>query len=451
MELNEAVRRILGQHWVLILLIALIPVELVAVLHMRDTPTYTASARVVLDTADPKSGPESTAIADTAKAIATSPAQVADALREARAVGRDPVEVAREHVQIRGLGSSGILQLSVTDSSPEGAVAIVNALAAQVIKTRLQLTSGQVRETLASLDRRIEEINRQLSRVGAKADTLVVAAANATDPQRAKALRAERDETLRSRDFLAQQRAVRESERVNLLSTLAVRPKSSVISPASPPAAANPSGVLPDLVLALLLGLVLGVGCAGLRETLQPTLVGPEAIARELDAPLLATLAGTPADEVSFEERSQITSRLRMSAEAARVRSVTLLAGGEGVDVEPLARCLDGFLAPAPEPRDVLAGAVAGAYSASRRGSARPSATEGRPDPSIPIRVFGVDVPAIKNSGATGLVVVVPATMKKERLAGTKHLLRVSPAPLLGVITHRPAGPKGRRRSRSGS
>ena len=46
-----------------------------ALLHRDDSTTYTASARLVLDTPDPTSGPESVAIADAAKAIATSRAQ----------------------------------------------------------------------------------------------------------------------------------------------------------------------------------------------------------------------------------------------------------------------------------------------------------------------------------------------------------------------------------------
>ena len=444
MELTEAVRRILGQHWLLIVMVALVPAEIAAVLHSRDTPMYSASARVALDTPDPKTAPESTAIADTAKAIATSPAEVAEALRTARTAGRDPEEVARKHVEIRGLGGSGILEVSVTDSSAKGAAAIANALTAQLIATRLRLTSGQVQETLAGMDQRIGELNRRLSRAGIRADALVVAAANATDPRRANVVRAERDKALRARDFLAQQRAVRESERVTLLSTLAARPKPSVISPARPPLTADSSGQLADLVLALMLGLILGVGCAGLKETLQPTLVGPEAMARELDAPLLGTLPGGPADEAAFDERSQIAARLRMSAEAADVRSVTLLAGSEGVDVDPPARWLDAVLAPATQPAFAFADATAGSYSASHGRPRRPD-MDITPDASLPIPVFGTDGPAIRNGGATGLVVVAPATMKKEQLADTKHLLRVSAAPLLGVIAQRrPARPKGR-------
>ena len=76
MELNEAARRILGQHWRLIALFVALGVGVGALLHHGDVKTYTASTRLVLDTPDPTSRQESAAIADAAKAIATSPAQV---------------------------------------------------------------------------------------------------------------------------------------------------------------------------------------------------------------------------------------------------------------------------------------------------------------------------------------------------------------------------------------
>jgi len=110
MELHEAARRIVGQHWRLILF--LLGAGLAAV-HSGGARTYTASTRLVLDTQDPKTRAESIAIADTAAAIATSPAQVEGALRDAHVAGRDSVKLAKNHVSLRGLGASGVLELSV--------------------------------------------------------------------------------------------------------------------------------------------------------------------------------------------------------------------------------------------------------------------------------------------------------------------------------------------------
>ena len=76
MELNDVARRIVGQHWRLIASAILVGILLAALAHVGDDKTYTASSRLVLGTQDPKTQAEAASIADTAKAIATSPAVV---------------------------------------------------------------------------------------------------------------------------------------------------------------------------------------------------------------------------------------------------------------------------------------------------------------------------------------------------------------------------------------
>jgi capsular polysaccharide biosynthesis protein len=448
-ELNEAVRRIFGQHWPLIVFcvgLSLLGVNLVG-LHRGEGKSYTASTRVVLDTQDPKSQSESAAIADTARAIATSPSQVASALRRARATDRDPVKIAKNSVSVQALGASGILQVSITDHSPRIAAAIANALAAGLIRVRLDVTGGQARETLAALDTRIDDINQKIARLDANAATLLLRVRNASSPARADAAQVKRGENTRARDFLAQERAVRESERVNLVSTLALRPKPSIISPASVPQRADASGALLDTVLAVLLGLVLGVGLAGLIETLRPTLVGGDALARELDLPLLGRLQSDPAAGEPLEDVGDLAARVRMSAEAAHVRSVTLVAAGQQVDVGRLAERLEIGAQPfdnaAPQGdterllrRETLA--------AARRERLVTRAEAVAPQ-AVSVHAFGPDN-ALSNAGATGLVLVAPATVKKADLDDTIHLLRISPAPLLGLITYTTASRWGGRR-----
>jgi len=80
MDLSDVLRRIIAQHWRLLVAAIAVTVALAGLLHLNDTTTYTAKARVVLDTQDPETRAESEAIADTAKAIATSPALVRTAM-----------------------------------------------------------------------------------------------------------------------------------------------------------------------------------------------------------------------------------------------------------------------------------------------------------------------------------------------------------------------------------
>ena len=122
MEINEAGRRIVGEHWRLILLFLLAGL-IGAYLLVGGSRSYTATARLVLNTPDPTDRASAIAIADTGNALATSPAEVTRALRAAHVSGRDGTTVAK-HVSVRGLGTSGVLQLSVTDKVPRVATAV---------------------------------------------------------------------------------------------------------------------------------------------------------------------------------------------------------------------------------------------------------------------------------------------------------------------------------------
>jgi len=291
LELNDAARRIFGQHWGVIVFCLLVGLWVPMHLHRGDQSMYTASARLVLDNQDPKTRAESAAINDIAQAIATSPTQVSQALVKAGAKGRNPVEVAKEDVSVRVLGSSGILELSVSDPSQTAAAAISNALAEGLIETRLEVTRGQVKKVDAALEERIARLNRRISALDLRVDSLTLQAASADTAAQSNARRRKRDEVTRSQDFLAQQRGALESQRVSLVSTGALNHTPSIISPAAQPRRADPSGQLPDIILGALLGLIVGVGLAGLLETIRPTLVGADAVAREFDAPLLGTLS----------------------------------------------------------------------------------------------------------------------------------------------------------------
>jgi capsular polysaccharide biosynthesis protein len=146
MELREAARRIVLQHWLLIACLVVVGVAIGAI-HGHRPPEYTASTRLVIGADDPKSRTESGSIADTAKAIATSPTQVRRALEDAK-IDRNPNAVASGHVSVSALGTSGVVQLSVSDKDPDAAQAIANALAGRVIRVRTDVVNGQVEQVL---------------------------------------------------------------------------------------------------------------------------------------------------------------------------------------------------------------------------------------------------------------------------------------------------------------
>jgi len=457
MDLNEAGRRIVVRHWSVIVFCICMGVGLTALMHIRDTVTYTASARLVLDTQDPESRAESVAIADTAKAIATSPSQVSDALRNADVPERDPLEVAERHVSVRALGSSGVLQLSVTDPSPHVAAAVANALAAQLIQTRSNVTKGEVQRVLTELDARIAALNRRIGTVDAQVEDLNVQAAGAVGPERLNALRAKRNEAERLRDFLAQQRSVLEGQSIGLLSTEALRPKPLIISRATPPPRADSSRQGPDIALGALLGLVLGIGIAGLLEVIRPTLVGGDMLARTFETPLLGTLRSDPHDKKDAENVNAIGARLRLAARVAGVRDVMLFAVGPPADLARLAERLQAV----PGEIELLSvqteGEVAQLLEAQSGARARWVAdsfstdrprTEERASSAQGLRIGTVELnnSSVRNGVAAGVVLVSPTSLKNADVLATSHLLRGTPWPVVGLIAYTPsASSKGRR------
>lgn len=425
MEVTQIGRRILAQRWWLIVLSVLIVVEGVLLLERGQPTTYTASARLVLDTQDPTTRQEAAAIADTAKAIATSPGQVTAALKKVGATRLDPVKVADSDITVSSLGSSGLLQLSVKDGSPARAAAIANALADGVIQTRLHSTRGDSRTVLADLDKRLADVRTRIARVDAKIVALNAPVSGAAS--------AERDAATRQRQSLSTQEGVLESERVSLLTASAAKPRPDIVSSATPPAHADPSDLAMHVLLGGLLGLIVGIGLSALLEVLRPTVVGGDAVAREFHAPLLGTLRSSPDREGTLGDLTRLRSRLWLAMGATRIPSVTLLAAGPEVDLRPLAA----GLAVAPEPRVATGVAIAApsGASSSRTQSEGEAAETGSGGLRVHAGATG-GVPATNGHPIGGIVVVVPSSMRAAEVMQTNELLRVSSTPVVGVISY---------------
>jgi len=437
MELNEAARRIFGTHLRLIALWVLFGFLVAALLHAGNERTYTATTRLVLDTPDARDRSDSTAIADMAKAIATSPSEVRGALKDAHITTRDPVDVARHHVSVTALGSSAVLDLSVSDPNPRVAAAVSNTLAAHVIQTRVKVSSGQLQQVLTELDSRIATLNRRIGDLDVQIASLGLTNAGA------------RDAAQRSRDFLAQARGVLEAERVSLLSTDAQRPNPAIISQAPLPTHADPSRLLQDLVLGALLGLVLGIGSAGLIETVRPTFVGGDVLARELDTPLLGSLSGEPGERQRQRLLSLIAARLHLAAEGVGVHDIVLLGAGTDMELRELAERLEAVPAEAlhavPDDTEFARAATADAQGGVRTRRTAPLAEDqprdgasagDRARPGMRIRAFDVHSSLVDAQNGAGIALVSPSTLAKSKLDDVRHLLNATRSPLLGLITY---------------
>lgn len=393
-ELNEAFRRIVLQHVRLIACFVITGLAVGALVHRATGKTFTTSARLALDTQDPASRTEAAAIADMGQAIATSPAQIRAALNRSH-VRRDVAGVAH-HVAVRPLGTSGVLELSYSDRTSHGAKTVADALAAQLIRTRLAISNGELQRALSASTGQIDGINRKIAELDATA---------ASDPAAAA-----------QRDLLAQQRSTIESERATLLSSAALRPKPSIISPAVLPTHATTSGLIPYMTLGAIFGLILALGTAGLVEMIRPTVVGEDALAREFDAPLLGRLSGVPGQASLVADTTSLADHIRLASEGSRVHGVWLVGAGPSVDLRSLA--------------------VALTRSGDSNGSSRaPKAANDPHARGVTVDVFDAHTWS-PNGGGAGVVLVSPLALKKEDLIETNQLLELSRLPVLGLITY---------------
>src|SRR4029077_1707850 len=279
MDLQEVIRRILFGHWVVITACVVISAGAIVTYHLFDTPMYTASTRVVLDAPAPTSVGEATALADAAKAIVTGPTHIAAALNTAGVV-RDPVKLT-SNITLNPAGTSGVLVLAVTDSNAIAAAGIANALADDLIKTRLAVSRSAQK---AALDSQITDVTAQMSvlnqEIAALKQQLQALPVDPSNPQAA----AVRAQILADRitaddnevSTLTQQLIHLDSERASLGSASDTTP--SVIDRAAVPTKADPSRLPIDLALALIVGSVLGVALAAGKETFRPTLAGSDSL-----------------------------------------------------------------------------------------------------------------------------------------------------------------------------
>jgi capsular polysaccharide biosynthesis protein len=415
-ELNEAARRIFLQHWWLIA-VGVIAGAAVGAVLAGSANGYRASARMVIDSPDPTVTSQSTAIADTVRAIATSPALLRQASASVASTTNQSVRLDQSDVSVAPLGTSGVLSLAVTAPSRKVAAKLADALANEVIQTRLHIADGQTELDRTKLGARIDSLSSRIAKLDRSIAAVTGKLAGAS-AARQGVLQTELGNLSQQRDFLTQQRGVLQSEQASLIPGSAGRPTPTVISPAIAGSAKAAGGSpVSKAVLGALLGLVLALVSAALIEAFRPTLVGGEAVAQALGKPHLGSFSVDGSGRLGPLHGSDVTSLLRESAQEAGVADIDLLGIGSTVDLELIAGALDSAFA--------TRGAVAAASGEVRALSSR-----------ITVRPFGLR--AVARGKGTGLAVIAPAILKKSELVEAMDFLRTTPWPVLGVLTYKP-------------
>ncbi len=125
---------------------------------------------------------------------------------------------------------------------------------------------------------------------------------------------------------------------------------------------------------------------------------------------------------------------MQLAARSAGVRDLGLFAASSGADVRVLAQRLNAL-------GEVFPDASLGEVALARTGASGISFGEGgagRRTAQADIRAFTLETaPSLDERSSVGLVLVAPSAMKKATAVEINDLLRLTPSPVLGLITYR--------------
>jgi len=191
---------------------------------------------------------------------------------------------ARPGIDVQAVPNTELMDIDVTTGNRDTAAKAANRLAALLI-ARVRALNLANRGAEADLGSRIEQIQSHLTVKRNEYGTL--AAKGSPSPQQSARLVELRQEINSSQSRLETLQASLDSirlareERANSL---------SVVEPAAPPTTPSNRHLFRNLAVALLLGIVAGVGFAYLVERVRPRLHGEEDVEAAADAPILATV-----------------------------------------------------------------------------------------------------------------------------------------------------------------
>jgi capsular polysaccharide biosynthesis protein len=437
-EANEALRRIIVRHRLLLVVCVLLPTLAVVAGYKKKTPTFTAASRIQAQSVQPSSDTEADAILNRVKAVATSESTVQAAIASAH-LQRDPAQVAR-NISGSRLSSSAVINLTVKDPTRSGAVALADALAPHVVNALNQLSAQQTAPLLAQIDQQRQQLTTQRDALSAQLN----AAPTAPGAQVLASELSSIDNTLAN--LLLQKQQL-------LVSTGSSGTAAVIDIPAA--AKGTSSGLKTRGLLAVLLGLVVGLLISTVHELLRPTISKPEQFGHELGIPTIGTLRhlGDTADQPD----AALLTTLQVAAAHAEVTTLVLTGPVTDDELFEVADSLDDMLESVPAlsamsstnalvvrvtERSQAASSGAGGHfrgtPALTTGIRRAEQAVGHASEDLrPSRLQVVALPAARSSETTGdcgLVAVVPDFAPYAAVGRVADLKTATGWPLLGVI-----------------
>jgi capsular polysaccharide biosynthesis protein len=402
-EIDEVAARLARQYWALLVICTFLPVVVVALTVMREPSVYAADARIITSSEVPATAAQADAIVSQVQGIATGLTSAGPALRNAGI----PVNVANSivnNVTVNGLGTSQVVDVMVTDPSPQVAQKAARVLGGLVVNALNKVSQGGLSATLAALDSEIVSLTEQRSELSA------TIAQNPQD-QQLQAKLAGLDEVISN--FT--------SDRGRLLIQASTQGLADVIAQPGLPQAPESKALGQKLGLAALLGLVLGILLAAIAETIRPTVPGARRVSRRLSSPMLGTLTEREMHGTRTFKFDNVALQVRLAAANASVSTVAL------VDIE--GRPELGDLA------DQLTHAMPPASPALRAGVSNGSGHGAMPAESCPVRVLSLgQLQRRTDIDRAGIVVLSGPVAKLSRISALSDLSAASGWPIIGVV-----------------
>ncbi|GAA0572695.1 hypothetical protein [Actinomadura livida] len=355
MELDEVAARVVRSYWVLLTVMTVLPLTLVALLMSGREPVAVAQSRLQAGatSADAAAGEAgASVVVSQVKAFATSEGLLTEVLLEQK-VDRSARKVAKS-VEVTGLGSSTVVELSVKDRDPAVAQRLTDAIATKVVRQINHSNQDAIRKQVDEIDERIGDLEDKLGPLARRAGGAFPDISAANERERVQA-----------------ELSGLRSNRSDLMTQLTSAGTASVVQHAVPAPRRDPTVMM--AAIAGLAGLVGGILIAVLAEMVRPTIPGPRRVARRLGVPILGWADRGPA------QLADLGRRVRLAAKKEDVGRVTLV-GAPG----PLPPRLVSTVAAAvygDETRPVQAGAAGAGAAGARPGRA---SENGVPDGGAP-------------------------------------------------------------------
>ncbi|MEW2358025.1 hypothetical protein [Spirillospora sp. NPDC029432] len=315
MEIDEVAARVVRSYWALLLAMTLLPLVLVGLVMGGQEPPHSATSRIQASSraTDAAAGDAGVSIVvSQVKAFATSRTLVDRVLREQRVV-RDPVELAKR-TAVAGLGTSTVVELTVEDADPVVARRLTDAIGRAVVAEINQSNQGAITAQLATIEKRIRELEKELGPLSRRAGAVPVPDIGAAN----------------ERERVAAELSDLRTSRSELRTQLSTTGTASVVQPAVLAPRSNPALMM--AAIAGLVGLVFGILVAVVVEMFRPTVPGQARVARRLGAPLLGWADRGDA------ELADLGRRVRLAARRAGTGKVALVGAGGPLPPELVSR-----------------------------------------------------------------------------------------------------------------